>query len=109
MNHITEEQVIEAAERLNLPSKPGPDQMQAIADELESTYGWVAVVWDGGRIGDRLRNKRAVREREKKREEAKCALRYCVDCGAAIYRKRAIRCPRCAQRRHNRLSHGERA
>lgn len=100
MNHITEGQVIEAAERLNMPAKPSLDQMQQIAAELGTTYGRLAVVWDGGKLGARIKSERVLRDQEKK-EEAKGALRNCIDCGAPVYRKRAIRCLQCAARRHN--------
>lgn len=100
MIHLHQDQVIEAAEALNMPSRPTMNQLQKLAEKLGTTYGWTAAIWDGCGIGKKIMSPRAVAEREKERRKKEKAadkkVHRCKICGTTDLGKKATVCSLCA-------------
>ena len=104
MNHITELQVLELAEKLNYSAHPSVLELQALADRLDSTYAWVSHIWDTANLQAKITSKKAVREREKANEKkekgpSKKGAHKCIDCGADLVTPWTKLCLECAYKR----------
>lgn len=103
MKHYTVEEIVHAAEALDMPCKPSLVEMSRLAGLLEITYGRLSAMWDDNGIGQRIKSPKAERYREmmtkREKKQVKRINHQCAECGTHLLSERATWCPECAKNR----------